>query len=130
VSEIDPSTGYPQLPAAERVQCLHPDPTKTAPSLDKHLYEVTRAAILDAVPVRGEGLLSASLRGEVEKRTSSATWEHASVGWYTTVVKLDLEARGLLQRAATEGLQRLYQRSVVQVPELDGAVPRGLDRSE
>jgi hypothetical protein len=116
VTEIDASTGYPYppLPAAERVQCLHPDPAKTAPSVDKHLYEITRAAILDAVPVRGEGLLAASLRAEVEKRTPPVTWQHASVGWYTLVVKLDLEARGLLQRAATEGPQRLYQRPLAR----------------
>jgi hypothetical protein len=93
-----------------RVQCRHPDPRKSAPSVDGRLYALTRAAILDAVPSRGEGLLFGALRGEVERRTPPGTWASASVGWYTTVVKLDLEARGLLQRAATSGAQRLYRR--------------------
>jgi hypothetical protein len=99
-----------ETPVPERVQCLHPDKTKTAPSVDGYLYEVTRAAILDAVPSRGEGLLFATLRDEVQRRTPPGTWARASVGWYTTVVKLDLEARGLLLRAATRGAQRLYRR--------------------
>jgi hypothetical protein len=115
MSDIDPASETTAGAAvAERVQCLHPDPRKTAPSLDRYLYEVTREAILDAVPMRGEGLPLHSLRGEVERRTPPATWSRASVGWYTTVVKLDLEARGLLQRAATRGLQRLYKRPLAR----------------
>jgi hypothetical protein len=100
--------------APARVQCRHPDPAKSAPSLDARLYGLTRAAILDAVPMRGEGLLFALLRDEVERRTPPGTWATASVGWYTTVVKLDLEARGLLQRAATRGPQRLYRRPLTR----------------
>jgi hypothetical protein len=101
-------TGAPDLPA--RVQCRHPDAAKSAPSIDARLYALTRAAILDAVPMRGEGLLLGALPAEVERRTPPGTWSAASVGWHTTVVKLDLEARGLLQRAATSGPQRLYRR--------------------
>jgi hypothetical protein len=96
----------------ERVQCRHPDPAKSAPSIDRRLYDVTRDAILEAVPLRGEGLPFARLRDEVERRTPPGTWATASVGWYTTVVKLDLEARGVLQRAATRGPQRLYRRPI------------------
>jgi hypothetical protein len=99
---------------SERVQCRHPDPAKSAPSIARLLYDVTRAAILDAVPVRGEGLPFAALPGEVERRTPPGTWATASVGWYTTVVKLDLEARGVLLRAATRGPQRLYRRPVAR----------------
>jgi hypothetical protein len=62
------------------------------------------------VPTRGAGLPFAALPGEVEYRTPPGTWASASVGWYTTVVKLDLEARRLLLRAATNGPQRLYRR--------------------
>ncbi|HEY0486409.1 MAG TPA: hypothetical protein VGD72_09185 [Mycobacteriales bacterium] len=101
-----------QLPP-ERVQCRHPDPAKSGPRIDRWLYDVTRAAILDAAPLRGDGLPLSTLAGEVERRTPPGTWAAASVGWYTTVVKLDLEARGLLLRAATTGPQRLYRRQSV-----------------
>jgi hypothetical protein len=115
VSDIHPtSEAIAGAAVAEHVQCLHPNPTKTAPSIDRYLYEVTRAAILDAVPMRGEGIPLHALGGEVERRTPPGTWTRASVGWYTTVVKLDLEARGLLQRAATRGLQRLYKRPLAR----------------
>jgi len=92
------------------VQCLHRDKRKLAPRIDRHLYEVTRAAILDAVPTRGEGLAFRALVGEVARRTPPETWVRASVGWYTTVVKLDLEARGELRRVPTSGPQRLLRR--------------------
>jgi hypothetical protein len=92
------------------VRCRHPDPAKAAPSLDRYLYEVTRAAILDAVPTRGEGQLSATPRDEVERHTPPGAWARASVGWYTVVVELDLGARGLPLRAATRAPQRLYRR--------------------
>jgi hypothetical protein len=101
-------------PGSERVQCRHPDPAKSAPSIDRRIYDVTRAAIVDAVPTLGEGLLFALLPAEVERRTPPGTWATASVGWYTTVVKLDLEARGVLRRAATSGPQRLYRRSTAR----------------
>jgi hypothetical protein len=99
---------------SERVQCRHPDPAKSAPSIDRGMYEAVRDAILDAVPMRGEGLPFAQLPGEVERRTPPGMWSAASAGWYTTVVKLDLEARGLLQRAATRGPQRLYRRPLAR----------------
>jgi hypothetical protein len=99
---------------SDRVQCRHPDPAKSAPSIDRGMYEVTRDAILAAVPMEGEGLPFAGLAGEVERRTPPGTWATASVGWYTTLVKLDLEARGVLQRAATRGPQRLYRRPVAR----------------
>ncbi|WP_163573236.1 hypothetical protein [Fodinicola feengrottensis] len=37
------------------VQCLHPNPAKSAPPLDRRLYDITRAAIFDAVPTTGRG---------------------------------------------------------------------------
>ena len=33
--------------------------------------------------------------------------EKTSVGWWTTVLKLDLEARGLIERLPTKGRQRV-----------------------
>jgi len=33
--------------------------------------------------------------------------EKTSVGWWTTVLKLDLEARGIIERLPTKGRQRV-----------------------
>lgn len=94
----------------ERVACLHPDPTKEAPSLDRRVYEATKAAIMAAVPTTGPGLIAAGLRDEVAARTPDWLWSSTSVGWATTVVKLDLLARGLIRRVPTEGMPRLLRR--------------------
>jgi hypothetical protein len=92
------------------VQCLHPDPAKSAPMLDRRLYDLTRAAILDAVPTTGRGLLTASLRTEVANRVPPQAYATVAVGWCTTLVRLDLQARGLLLRVPTEGMPRLLRR--------------------
>ncbi|GAA1698183.1 hypothetical protein GCM10009765_54490 [Fodinicola feengrottensis] len=92
------------------VQCLHPNPAKSAPPLDRRLYDITRAAIFDAVPTTGRGLLAAALSTEVARRTPPGTYVTTSVGWCTTLVKLDLLARGQLLRVPTEGMPRLLRR--------------------
>jgi hypothetical protein len=96
----------------EVVQCRHPNPAKTSPPLDRRLYNLTRSAILDAVPTTGRGLIAASLSTEVARRTPVGAYAGSSVGWCTTLVKLDLQARGLLMRVPTEGMPRLLRRPV------------------
>jgi hypothetical protein len=97
---------------SDEVQCRHPNPEKVAPSLDRRLYELTRSAILDAVPTTGPGMIAASLSTEVARRTPPGAYAGSSVGWCTTLVKLDLQARGLLLRVPTEGMPRLLRRPV------------------
>ena len=94
----------------DRVQTLHPDPAKSAPRIDAWKYEAVRGAILAAVPRQEPGLpfgeLPAAVRAALPPEELDAL---GSVGWYTTVVKLDLEARGELQRSAGRGPQRLIR---------------------
>lgn len=82
----------------ERVLTLHPDPVKKGVRVDRARYEAVRDAILHAVPAAGDGLPFGRLSDEVRARVPEGLFAGASIAWYTTTVKLDLEARGLLQR--------------------------------
>jgi hypothetical protein len=86
-------------PKEERIQLLHPDPDRKAPRVSAEKYEAVREAILQAVSENADGILFKDLAGRVSQLlTSQALDNLGSVGWYTTTVKLDLEARGLIQR--------------------------------
>ena len=91
-----------------KVQMQHPEGRK-APSIDESMYAPVRAAILDAVPSAGEGVPFRDLSEAVAARTPKEMWDHASLGWYTTVVKLDLEARDEIYRVPDSVPQRLLR---------------------
>ena len=95
--------------ADERVEALHPDPKKKGTRISKEMYEAIREAILDAVPGEEPGLRFMDLSREVEQRAPERLFGNASVGWYTTTVKLDLEARGLIKRVPGVSPQRLVR---------------------
>lgn len=90
-----------------RIQLLHP--TKTAPTVEQSKYDAVRRAILAALPTRGAGLPFRALATEVGRRMDNAAFGSGSVGWYTTTVKLDLEARGLIRRVPGRGTQHLIR---------------------
>jgi hypothetical protein len=92
-----------------KVQMQHPEGRK-APSIEESMYAPVRAAILDAVPRTGDGLPFRDLSAEVAARTPAEMWSRASLGWYTTVVKLDLEAREEIYRVPDVVPQRLLRR--------------------
>jgi hypothetical protein len=79
----------------ERILTLHPQAGKQGTSIDRSKYDLIRAAILDAVGERGE-IAFGSLADAVAERVG-AEFE-GSISWYVTTIKLDLEARGLVQR--------------------------------
>ena len=95
--------------ADERVEALHPDPKKKGTRISKGMYEAVREAILDAVPGEEPGLRFMDLSREVEQRAPRRLFGTASVGWYTTTVKLDLEASGLIERVPGVSPQRLVR---------------------
>jgi len=93
-----------------RVQTRHPDPTKSMPAIDRWKYEAVRQAILTAVPKTGEGLPFKELPGRVRDLLAPESLaDLGSVSWYTTTVKLDLEARGEVKRVSGSGPQRLLR---------------------
>ena len=94
----------------DRVQTRHPDPTKSMPAIEGWRYEAVRKAILTAVPTTGEGLLFKELPGKVREAIPAESLENlGSVSWYTTTVKLDLEARGEVKRVRGSRPQRLLR---------------------
>ena len=94
----------------KRIQTRHPDPTKSMPAIDRWKYEAVRKAILAAVPKTGEGLLFKDLPGRVRDLVAPESLENlGSVTWYTTTVKLDLEARGEVKRIPGSRPQRLLR---------------------
>jgi hypothetical protein len=95
-------------PTAELIQLLHPDPKKAAPRISLKKYEAVRAAIMKAVSQQEDGILFKDLDAEVARLLSPDTLENlGSVSWYTISVKLDLEARGVIERIPGTRLQRI-----------------------
>jgi uncharacterized protein DUF6958 len=82
----------------ERVRLRNPDKTKGGPSIDREKYEIVRKAILSLVPKTSPGITWTSLRDAADKRLGRKL-EGSNNWWYTTAVKLHLEAIGELQRS-------------------------------
>lgn len=91
----------------ERIQTLNPDPNKKGVNISRAKYEQMRAAVLAALaeqePQTFYGLLDS-----VEKLLGD-TFE-GSTGWYYTSVKLDLEARGEIERVPGSKPQQIRRR--------------------
>ena len=88
----------------EKILTLNPEEGKRGVNISRSKYEMVRQAILNAVRSQGsityKGLVSLveyKLRHRFE----------GSISWYVTTVKLDLEARGELERIDENGEQRL-----------------------
>ena len=94
----------------ERFRTQHPDPEKQGENIVKWKYEAVRSAMLAAVPRDEPGSKFSELAGVVRESLSGQELaDLGSVNWYTTVVKLDLEARGELRRLPGSGPQRLVR---------------------
>ncbi len=94
----------------DRIEAIHPDPEKAGVRIERWKYEAVKAAILQVVPENEPGLPFKSLPGEVRSVLSPEDLANlGSVSWYTTTVKLDLEARGLVARIEGARPQRLVR---------------------
>ena len=88
----------------EKILTLHPEEGKQGVNISRAKYEMIRQAILNAIRSQGsisfQGLVSLidyNLRNRFE----------GSIPWYVTTVKLDLEARGEIERTPGPGEQNL-----------------------
>ena len=99
-------------PTGDKVQTLHPDADKSGPRIDRIQYDAFRRAILKAVPRRETGIpfkeLSPAVAGLLPQRVRNSV---GSITWYTTTIKLDLEARGEIERVPGSRPQRLRRKS-------------------
>lgn len=93
-------------PEQSRIQ--YPDAAKSAPRISSAKYEAVKSAILQAVSETETGILFRDLPERVSELMSTDQLANlGSVGWYTTTVKLDLEARGLIERVPGSNPRRL-----------------------
>ena len=71
-------------------------------------YEIMKKAILKAVPSTVKGIAFTDLPDKVAGTLTPVDHgKFGSIGWYVTTVKLDLEARGLIERIPDVKPQRL-----------------------
>jgi len=79
----------------EKFQTLHPDPNKQGVRIEKDRYDLIRETIL-RIMIEHQPLTFTELAQHAE----SALADHfsGSVSWYVVSVKLDLEARGIIER--------------------------------
>ncbi len=92
---------------SEMFQALHPDPSKNGTRVTKATYEAYRAALLQVIPAAAEGIPFVELSEAVTPHLSQELLDNTSPGWWVTTVKLDLEARGLIERIPGAGKQRV-----------------------
>lgn len=86
----------------DRILTLHPD-GKQGVNIEALKYEEIKQAILASLTHRE--LLFRDLPAAVSAHLTAPF--DGSIGWYTTTVKLDLEARGLIERVPGHSPQKL-----------------------
>ena len=87
---------------SDKIMTLHPDPAKQGVNIDRAKYETMKAAILELLAEHGE-LTFVGLTTAVQSRLQD-TFD-GSISWYVVTVKLDLEARGVIERTKRAGKQ-------------------------
>ncbi len=87
-----------------RILARHPDKTKQGVNISKEKYDTIREQIVAALRENGE-IVFKELPAIVKKRLKGKF--DGSISWYTTVVKLDLEARRIIERAPGSKPQRI-----------------------
>lgn len=78
----------------EKILALHPDPKKKAVSINKTKYELIKDEIIFSL--RRTELSHTELNNKIISRLKKNF--DGSVSWYVETVKLDLEARGIIER--------------------------------
>ena len=91
----------------EMIEALHPDPDKQGTRVTKSIYDAYRAALLSVIPATEEGIEFGELSKAVQPHLDPSVLAASSPGWWTITVKLDLEARGLVERIPGKGKQRV-----------------------
>ncbi len=88
---------------SKKTLTLHPQ-GKQGVNIDKAKYDAMRNAIIETLNEQEEmtfGELNAAVGENLEGKFDG------SIGWYYTTVKLDLEARGVVERVPGSRPQRL-----------------------
>jgi hypothetical protein len=87
----------------DKILTLHPE-GKQGVRISRDRYDTIRSAILEVLHNAGE-MSFIQLNNAVQEKLAGQF--DGSISWYVTTVKLDLEARRLLERMPGTGPQRL-----------------------
>jgi hypothetical protein len=88
----------------KKILARHPDKTKQGVNISKEKYDIIREQIVNILRENGEVVfkdLPAIVKRKLKGRFDG------SISWYTTVVKLDLEARKVIERVPQTKPQRV-----------------------
>jgi hypothetical protein len=88
----------------EKIETLHPDPSKQGVNISRAKYDLIRETILDLIRDRGE-ITFADLTTQCKEQLAGRF--EGSIPWYVVTVKLDLEARGEIERIPNRRPQQL-----------------------
>lgn len=89
----------------EKILTKHPDPGKQGVRISKAKYDVMRGTIVDLLRVNGEMTFTELV--DAAKESLAGRFD-GSISWYVTTVKLDLEARQVIQCVPKTSPQRLW----------------------
>lgn len=92
----------------EKVMTLHPD-GKSGVNISQAKYDQMSETIISILGERGQMTFS-ELGNEVGNRLDGHF--EGSISWYYTTVKLDLEARGIVERVDRKSPQRIRMAQV------------------
>ena len=93
-SPSDETSGTIRL-MADRIMTLNPDPSKKGVPIEKQRYDFVRHEMLNLLQEKGP-LGAMQIVREMDERLGGDKKVGYSIGWYTTAIRLDLEARGEL----------------------------------
>jgi hypothetical protein len=88
----------------DRIMTRHPELGKSGVNVDRQKYYVIREVILESMRAHDEITFKDLVRDV--RRKLEGTFD-GSISWYVTTVKLDLEARGIIERIPNSRPQRL-----------------------
>ena len=90
-----------------RIKALSLNPDAKPTRIDTDRYYQMKAAILSEICGRKLAIAFSDLAPTLVTRLRGPVWRGASIKWYATTVKLDLEARGLIHRTQIRNRQYL-----------------------
>jgi hypothetical protein len=101
----------------DKVVCRTPTPGKKATRLAKEKFDLVRRAILRVTPRQGQGVCFWEIPRLIKQElTPSELRTIGSLMWHVTVVKLEMEVRGELERVPDRQPQHLRRTSARRDP--------------
>jgi hypothetical protein len=93
-----------------RVTTLNANQSGPGPTISEDRYNAVRDALLEVVPFADRGVAIPELPSLIEPMLPKPLFRGTSISWYVTTVKLDLEARELIERVPGSKPQRVRRK--------------------